>query len=79
MTPVCLSSDRSITLAWVLAQGEDIVPIPGTKHRKYLWENIGAVDVCLTSDDLARLDELAPPGAAAGMRYTEAAMRMVNR
>ncbi|MDP9254731.1 MAG: aldo/keto reductase, partial [Verrucomicrobiota bacterium] len=48
-----------LALAWVLAQGEDIVPIPGTKHRKYLWENIGALDVCLTSDDLARIDEVA--------------------
>lgn len=68
-----------LALAWVLAQGEDIVPIPGTKHRKYLWENIGALDVILTSEDLARLDELAPHGAAAGMRYSEGAMQMVNR
>ncbi len=68
-----------LALAWVLAQGEDIVPIPGTKHRKYLWENIGALDVCLTRDDLARIDEVAPHGAAAGLRYAEAAMRMVNR
>ena len=67
-----------LALAWVMAQGDDIVPIPGTKHRKYLWENIGSLDVCLTSEDLARLDEVAPRGAAAGMRYTEAAMRMVN-
>jgi aryl-alcohol dehydrogenase-like predicted oxidoreductase len=68
-----------LALAWVLAQGEDIVPIPGTKHRKYLWENIGALDVCLTSEDLARLDEAAPRGAAAGMRYSEGAMQEVNR
>jgi aryl-alcohol dehydrogenase-like predicted oxidoreductase len=68
-----------LALGWVMAQGEDIVPIPGTKHRKYLWENIGALDVCLTSEDLARLDEAAPHGAAAGMRYAEAAMQMVNR
>jgi aryl-alcohol dehydrogenase-like predicted oxidoreductase len=68
-----------LALAWVLAQGEDIVPIPGTKHRKYLWENIGALDVCLTSEDLERLDEVAPYGAAAGMRYGEAAMQMINR
>ena len=67
-----------LALAWVMTQGEDIVPIPGTKHRKYLWENIGALDVCLTSEDLARLDEVAPPGAASGPRYGEAAMRMVN-
>lgn len=68
-----------LALAWVLAQGDDIVPIPGTKHRKYLWENIGALDVCLTSEDLARLDEVAPHGVAAGQRYGEAAMQMVNR
>jgi aryl-alcohol dehydrogenase-like predicted oxidoreductase len=68
-----------LALAWVLAQGEDIVPIPGTKHRKYLWENIGALDVCLTSADLARIDEAAPQGAAAGLRYPESAMQMVNR
>jgi aryl-alcohol dehydrogenase-like predicted oxidoreductase len=67
-----------LALAWVMAQGDDIVPIPGTKHRKYLWENIGSLDVSLTSEDLARLDEVAPPGSAAGPRYTEAAMRMVN-
>jgi aryl-alcohol dehydrogenase-like predicted oxidoreductase len=68
-----------LALAWVLAQGEDIVPIPGTKHRKYLWENIGALDVVLTSEDLAQLDEVVPHGAAAGMRYAEAALQMVNR
>jgi aryl-alcohol dehydrogenase-like predicted oxidoreductase len=68
-----------LALAWVLAQGEDIVPIPGTKHRKYLWENIGALDVFLANEDLARLNEVAPHGAAAGMRYAEAAMQMVNR
>ena len=68
-----------LALAWAdMARGDDIVPIPGTKHRKYLWENIGSLDVCLTSEDLARLDEVAPPGSAAGPRYTEAAMRMVN-
>ncbi len=68
-----------LALAWVLAQGEDIVPIPGTKHRKYLWENIGALDVCLTSDDLAQIEEVAPKGAASGPRYPEAAMQMVDR
>ena len=71
-------TSAQLALAWVMAQGDDIVPIPGTKHRKYLWENIGSLDVCLTSEDLARLDEVAPPGSAAGPRYTEAAMRMVN-
>jgi aryl-alcohol dehydrogenase-like predicted oxidoreductase len=68
-----------LALAWVLAQGEDIVPIPGTKRRKYLEENVGAVDVKLTPEDLKRIDEVAPKGAAAGTRYPEAAMASVNR
>jgi len=68
-----------LALAWVLAQGQDIVPIPGTKRRKYLQENIGALDVDLTSQDLARIDEVAPKGAFAGLRYPDWAMAMVNR
>ena len=68
-----------LALAWVLAQGADIVPIPGTKRRKYLEENVGALDVQLTPADLQRIDELAPRGAAAGLRYPEAFMGMVNR
>jgi aryl-alcohol dehydrogenase-like predicted oxidoreductase len=68
-----------LALAWVLAQGGDIVPIPGTKRRKYLQENIGALDVSLTSDDLARIDEVAPHEAVAGARYPDWAMAMVNR
>src|SRR5947209_2163165 len=68
-----------LALAWVLAQGEDIVPIPGTKHVKYLDENIGALEVKLTGDDLKRLDEILPPGAAAGQRYHERGMETVNR
>jgi aryl-alcohol dehydrogenase-like predicted oxidoreductase len=68
-----------LALAWVLAQGEDIVPIPGTKHVKYLDDNIGALDVELTSEDLQRLDEILPPGAAAGQRYHERGMETVNR
>jgi aryl-alcohol dehydrogenase-like predicted oxidoreductase len=67
-----------LALAWVLAQGEDIVPIPGTKRRKYLEENVGALDVNLTEDDLRRLDEVAPRGVAAGQRYSEEMMRLVN-
>ena len=63
----------------MLAQGNDIVPIPGTKRRKYLQENIGALDVDLTSADLARIDEVAPQEAFAGARYPEWAMGMVNR
>ena len=68
-----------LALAWVLAQGEDLVPIPGTKRRKYLEENVGALDVRLTADDLRRIDEIAPEGAAAGMRYPEAMMATVDR
>ncbi len=68
-----------IALAWVLAQGQDVVPIPGTKRRKYLQENVGALDVVLTSEDLARIDEITPAGAAAGSRYQESMMQMVGR
>ena len=67
-----------LALAWVLEQGEDIVPIPGTKHVRYLDENIGALDVKLTGDDLRRLDEILPPGAAAGERYHARGMETVN-
>jgi aryl-alcohol dehydrogenase-like predicted oxidoreductase len=66
-----------IALAWVLAQGDDIVPIPGTKHLEYLKENIAAVDVELSDEDLQRLDEAAPVGVAAGDRYPD--MSTVNR
>jgi aryl-alcohol dehydrogenase-like predicted oxidoreductase len=68
-----------LALAWLLAQGNDIAPIPGTKRRKYLEENAGALDVALTPGDLARIDQIAPRGVAAGMRYPEAAMQSVNR
>jgi aryl-alcohol dehydrogenase-like predicted oxidoreductase len=68
-----------LALAWVLAQGEDIVPIPGTKHVRYLDENIGALEVRLSGEDLKRLDEILPPGAAAGTRYHERGMETVNR
>jgi aryl-alcohol dehydrogenase-like predicted oxidoreductase len=68
-----------LALAWVLAQGEDIVPIPGTKHRKYLDENIAALDVKLSGEDLKRLDDILPPGAAAGERYHARGMETVNR
>ena len=66
-----------IALAWLLAQGEDIAPIPGTKRLKYLEENAGAAAVTLTSDDLARLDALATQ--TAGPRYGERGMGMVER
>ncbi|HUE30180.1 MAG TPA: aldo/keto reductase, partial [Verrucomicrobiae bacterium] len=66
-----------LALAWVLAQGQDIVPIPGTKRRTYLEENMGALDVVLTREDLAAIDAVLPPGAAAGLRYPEAMLRAV--
>ena len=68
-----------LALAWVLAQGNDVCPIPGTKRLQYLEENIGALKVRLTSDDLARIDRMLPHGVAAGERYPEAAMRAVGR
>ena len=67
-----------LALAWVLAQGSDIVPIPGTKRRNYLEENAAAVDLILTPDDLRRLIEVFPAGAAAGLRYPEHMMNLVN-
>lgn len=68
-----------LALAWVLAQGEDLVPIPGTKRRKYLEENLAAIDIKLTQADLARIDEAAPKGVAAGERYAERAMAAVDK
>jgi aryl-alcohol dehydrogenase-like predicted oxidoreductase len=68
-----------LALAWVLAQGGDIVPIPGTKHVKYLDQNIDALKVQLSGEDLKRLDAILPPGAAAGQRYHERGMETVNR
>jgi len=68
-----------LALAWLLAQGGDLIPIPGTKRRKYLEENAGALQVKLTPEDLRRIDEVAPHGAAAGGRYPEAMMALVNR
>jgi aryl-alcohol dehydrogenase-like predicted oxidoreductase len=78
-----LAEDKGCTtaqlaLAWVLAQGEDVVPIPGTKRIKYLDENIGALDVKLSEEDLKRLDAILPPGAAAGQRYHERGMAALN-
>lgn len=68
-----------LALAWVLARGEDIVPIPGTKHSRYVEQNVAALDVEITPGDLERIDEIAPKGAAAGARYAEAGMATVNR
>lgn len=68
-----------LALAWVLAQGQDIVPIPGTKRRTYLQQNIGALSVHLSESDLERIDRIIPPGAAAGDRYHAQGMTTVNR
>jgi aryl-alcohol dehydrogenase-like predicted oxidoreductase len=68
-----------LALAWVLAQGPDVVTIPGTKRRRYLAENIGALDIVLTEEDLAEIDRAAPKGAALGDRYPEQLMAAVNR
>jgi len=68
-----------LVLAWLLAQGDDIVPIPGTKRRKYLEDNAGAAGVTLTEDDLARIEEAMPRGSAVGERYSEEQMKAVGR
>lgn len=67
-----------LALAWVLAQGEDIVPIPGTKHRRYIEENARATAVRLTPEELRRIDRAIPRNSASGLRYPEAGMRRVN-
>ncbi len=68
-----------LALAWVLAQGDDVVPIPGTKKRKYLEDNAGAVNIRLDAEDLKRIEEAFPSGAAAGERYPEHMMQLVNQ
>ena len=78
-----MAAEKSCTpaqfaLAWVLAQGKDIVPIPGTTQRKNLDENLGALEVSLTPADLAGIAELAPRGVAAGERYNEEMMKRVG-
>jgi aryl-alcohol dehydrogenase-like predicted oxidoreductase len=72
------ATPAQVALAWVLSRGEDVVPIPGTKRPAFLEENVAAAALELRPDDLARLDEVAPPGAAAGDRYPERGMRMVD-
>ena len=67
-----------LALAWLLAQGDDIVPIPGTKQRRYLDENVQSLQIELTPADLERIKEVAPKGAAAGDRYHEAGMGTIN-
>jgi len=73
----CTPSELAV--AWVLAQGKDIVPIPGTKRRKFLEDNVGALNVHLGEGDLQRISEVFPTGAAAGGRYPEQAMKLVNQ
>ncbi len=68
-----------LALAWVLAQGVDMVPIPGSSHAPHLEENLAALDVNLSAEDLKRIDEVAPKGVAAGERYPEGGMKVVNR
>ncbi len=68
-----------LALAWLLAQGDDIIPIPGTKRRKYLEENFGALSVNLSAEDLRLIDEAAPHGAASGERYPEHMMALINK
>lgn len=72
----CTSSQ--LALAWLLNQGDDIVPIPGTKRRKYLEENIGAVEVQLSKEELSQIEAIAPKGAASGERYPQPGMANVN-
>ncbi len=79
-----MAADKSCTpaqlaLAWVLAQGSDIVPIPGTKRRRYLEDNLGALDVELTDADLARIDQVLPPGVTQGARYPQASMASIDQ
>jgi aryl-alcohol dehydrogenase-like predicted oxidoreductase len=78
-----LASDKGCTpaqlaLAWVLAQGDDVVAIPGTKRRSRLDENLGALDVTLTAAELKAIEAVFPPDAAIGTRYAESMMHMVN-
>jgi aryl-alcohol dehydrogenase-like predicted oxidoreductase len=78
-----LAAEKKVTpsqlaLAWVLSRGDDVVPIPGTKRRKYLEENAAAADVALTADDLRRIEEAAPRGAFSGTRYPEEAMKRLG-
>jgi aryl-alcohol dehydrogenase-like predicted oxidoreductase len=68
-----------IALAWLLAQAVNLVPIPGTRRLERLEENAAAADIELTSEDLARLERIAPRGVAAGTRYDESGMQAVNR
>jgi aryl-alcohol dehydrogenase-like predicted oxidoreductase len=72
------ATPAEVALAWVLAQGEDLVPIPGTKKRAYLDQNLGALEISLSADELRQLDHIAPRGITAGLRYPEAHMKAVG-
>ncbi|MFL9451722.1 MULTISPECIES: aldo/keto reductase [Nostocales] len=72
------ATPSQLALAWLLAQGNDIVPIPGTKRRRYLEENVGATEITLTPNDLRRIEEVAPKGFAAGDRYPVQHMSTLN-
>jgi aryl-alcohol dehydrogenase-like predicted oxidoreductase len=72
------ATPSQLAIAWVLAQGDDVVPIPGTKRRSYLEENLGALDVELTPEDLAAIEEVTPRGSVAGARYNPEMMANVN-
>ncbi|WP_207714335.1 aldo/keto reductase [Scytonema sp. UIC 10036] len=72
------ATPSQLALAWLLAQGNDIVPIPGTKRRSYLEENVAATEITLTPEDLRRIEEVAPKGFAAGDRYPVQHMSAVN-
>ena len=71
-------SASQLALAWVLAQGDDIIPIPGTKRRSYLEQNAAAAEIQLSAKELKRIDEVAPHGVASGSRYTQEMMTLVN-
>jgi aryl-alcohol dehydrogenase-like predicted oxidoreductase len=72
------ATPSQLAIAWLLAQGDDIVPIPGAERRRYLEENLRAVEVRLTPKDLAAIEQVAPRGVAAGERYGPAGMALVN-
>jgi aryl-alcohol dehydrogenase-like predicted oxidoreductase len=73
------STPAQLALAWVLAQGDDIIPIPGTKKRKYLQENAAAVDIILTENDLQEIEALVARYPDTGQRYSDGALKLVNK
>jgi aryl-alcohol dehydrogenase-like predicted oxidoreductase len=73
------ATPAQVALAWLLGRGDDVVPIPGTKRRKYLEENVAAADLVLTAEEMAELDAAVPPGSTAGPRYGERSMAEIDR